>query len=593
MKLDRLSVEGRYLFPCALAAALACVYSLPFCFPKLHPALSQSYVVGYNNRVASVSIALISVLVVALSLRAGGAGPKEFGHEPRVRWPWLAGALLLVTVWNGGLSWLVFAGHSYGVEDFYILPQLEKFFYLHRHLYRDLEFCYGQLLFYPPVWVHWLLTPFHISLRASYYIALMFQHLLGVWMLYFIVNRLPMQRSLRIAAFACITLYSFNPTLGPNYALLRYMLPIFSFVLFSRIERPVAAVAAAVFLQILMFTDSAEQAVGFGFAVTVYCLYRAWRQRIALWISPVAGVAAGSVLYVAFTDPNFLAALLHISRGSNNQVPLPSLEVLTLLIAAVGLVPRLVARHLNQDTPESGLLLGLYALGLGLLSASLGSSDIVHITGNSAVLFLLSLVAVGEWKPWVRGVWGAAVAATYLLMVARCYSEAHRRFYPDVACIDDRVTPLAAELPSALASRLLAFEQQWPCGRPPLDIAALHTAIGDAPFAAPYALPEVVEEELPQIANFVPSHWSGTIALWDAEAQQKKIDELRQVEWALLGSPPWAPSISPNLDERFCVRTHYRAIRPVSRDDLVANEINRNWAPVGRIDSYLLYRRIR
>jgi hypothetical protein len=142
-----------------LAASVAGVFVLPFHFPPTHAVPSQAYVVGYNNRVAWASLALVSALVFLLSLRGGGATPRDFTREPALSWRWLAAGLLLVAAWNGGLSWLVFAAHGYAVEDFYFLPQLEKFYYLHRPLYSQTEFAYGPMLFYPSVWVHWLLRP--------------------------------------------------------------------------------------------------------------------------------------------------------------------------------------------------------------------------------------------------------------------------------------------------------------------------------------------------------------------------------------------------------------------------------------------------
>jgi hypothetical protein len=572
---------------------VGCIYFLPFLYPPSHPVPSQSYVVGYNNKVASLSLALVSAIVFVLSLGRGGADPPALQRELQISWRGLALALTLVSAWNGALSWLVFAAHGYGVEDFYFLPQLEKYYFLHRPLYREVEFAYGPLLFYPPVWVHWLLTPFRVSLRASYYIATLGQHLLGVAMLWFVVKRLTMQRWLRVAGFASFTLFSFTPLLGPNYTLMRYVLPVFIFVLFAQIERPITAAAIAAPAQILIWLDSSELAISFGFAIGVYCCYRAWRRRTFLWLAPLAGAAAGTVLYLAIVDRSVLSSLVYNSRGWANRVPLPSLEVVTLLVATVCAVPTLVARHIRRDSPQSGLLLGLYAMGLALLPASLGSSDIVHIAGNSCVLFLLSLVAAAEWRPPMRFAWAAAVAATYLLMIARAGLEAHFRFYPDIACIENRDTPLASRLPSGMASRLSAFEQRWPCPSQPPDVAALHTAIGDAPFAAPYPLPEIVEEMLPQIPNFVPSYWSGTIVLWDAETEQRKVAELRQVQWALLPGHPEPNPVSANVNARLSFPTHYRALHPISWDGVLADEINRNWTPAADIGSYLLYRRVR
>jgi hypothetical protein len=569
------------------------VFGLPFLFPPSHPVPSQAYVVGYNNHVASAALALVSVVVFLLGLRESRAAVADLRGEPRISWRWLAGALLLVAAWNGTLSWIVFAAHGYAVEDFYVLPQLEKYYFLHRHLYSQIEFAYGPLLFYPPMWVRWLLGPLHVSLRASYYIAVAGQHLAGVAMLWLAVNRLPMQHWLRAAGFASLTLFSFTPLLGANYTLMRYVLPIFVLASFSYIKRPIAAALAAAPAQILIWLDSSELAIGFGVAVAVYCVYRAWRGGRPPWLAPIAGIAAGTAIYLAIIDRNVLASLIYNSRGWANRVPLPSLEIVTLLAATAWLVPRLLARHVRRDSPQSGLLLGLYAMGLALLPASLGLSDIVHIAGNSMVLFLLSLVAAGERKQPMRVGWAIAVAATYLLTIARSGLEAHFRFYPDVACIEGRVTPLASRLPAGPASRLRAFEQRWPCGTQPLDAAALRATIGEAAFAAPYAMPEIVEEALPQLPNFVPSYWPGTINLWDEPAEERKVDELRQVQWALLPGRPEAATVNPNVDARFSFPTHYRAVHPMTWDGVLADEIARNWILTGRVGPYVLYRRVR
>ena len=548
---------------------------------------------GYNNRVAWASLALVSALVFLLSLRGGGAAPRDFTREPALSWRWLAAGLLLVAAWNGGLSWLVFAAHGYAVEDFYFLPQLEKFYYLHRLLYSQTEFAYGPLLFYPPVWVHWLLDPFHLSLRACYYIATATDHLVGVAMLYFVVNRIPMSRGVRMAAFVSVALFSFTPLLGPNYTLLRYILPVFLFLWLARMTRPAPATGAAFFAAMLVWLDSTEMAIAFGFAMSVYCGYRAWRMGTRQWLAPIAAAAAATVVYLAILGAEALSSLLSIAHGWANRVPSLSLEAATLLIATAWLVPRLVARHVRRNSAESGLLLGLYAMGLALLPASLGLADIVHIAGNSMVLLLLSLVAVAEWKPPARSLWIAVVAATYLLLAVRTGLEAHFLFYPDVACVDERATPLAARLPNAVGFRLGAFERRWPCGAEPLDPGTLHAAIGDSRFASPYPMPEIVEEALPQLPNFIPSYWSGTINLWDEATEQRKVDELRRVEWALLQGRPEATPVMPNVDSRFSIPTRYRAVHPMTWDGVLADEMDRNWVFASRVGSYELYRRVR
>jgi hypothetical protein len=198
---------------------------------------------------------------------------------------------------------------------------------------------------------------------------------------------------------------------------------------------------------------------------------------------------------------------------------------------------------------------------------------------------------VAESKARLRIGWTAAVAATYLLLVVRVGGEARPVLAPDVACIDGH--GMESRLPGALGTRVGAFEDRWPCPARPLDAGALRAAIGDAPFAAPYPLPEVVEEQLPWLPNFVPSYWSGTINLWDEATEQRKVTELRQVQWALLAGPPVATAVDPNVKARFSIATHFRAVHSMTWDGVLADEMARNWTPAGRVGSYVVYRRIR
>jgi hypothetical protein len=190
-------------------------------------------------------------------------------------------------------------------------------------------------------------------------------------------------------------------------------------------------------------------------------------------------------------------------------------------------------------------------------------------------------------------VWCGVVAATYLLTVVRTGLEAHFRFYPDLTCVDEHVAPLAARLPSGPASRLRAFEQRWPCRAEPIDVAALRSAIGEESFAVPYAMPEVFEEALPGVPGYVPSYWSGTINLWDEATEQRKVDELRRVGWALLPGRPEATPVVANVNARLSISTHYRERHPMTWDGVLAGEIDRNWVVAGRVGGYELYRRVR
>jgi len=592
----RTAGSPKALLTFCFAATLISICLLPFLAPPSYAVPNQSYVVGYNNKILVIALAVISAVVLVCTLKEAQQPSRAASIElpgMRVRKIWLALVLVAVTLWNGALVSLAYWSHSYGVEDFYILPQTEKYHFFHMKLYQAVEFCYGQLLFYPPIWIHSLLGPFHISVRACYYLSLMTNYLLGTAMLYFVVNWLPMSRGMRTAGFVSISLFHFTPALGTNYTLLRYMLPIASFLAFSKITRPFNAAILGMLLQALVWTDSPELAVGFSAAVAAYSCFRAWRDSAAAWLLPILGLLIGTSVYFGLTNRAVLATLMHAARGANQQIPVISLETATILIATVWIVPRLVADKLMRPDIHTASLLGLYVMGLALLPATLGASDLVHIDGNGAVLFLLSLVAVDTIQRPLAWVWAGAVGASYALLVIRWGVGERTRFYPQLACSVRYGSAPFASLISTLEAQFPGFQRRWPCQVMPLDVAELRTVIGDAEFEAPYSLPEIVEEKLFRTPHFIPSYWSGMIDIWDDDVQRQKVKELRRVDWALLPNLPSAVPVDPDSNPFLGIHVHYRARHPMWIGDLVADEIRQNWALAGKAGNLFVYHRIR
>src|SRR5947209_2839460 len=195
----------------AIVAALASagVFWLPFIFPPVVPVPAQSYVVGYGNRVAVLCLLVLSAGMVLASARRGVLPDlRRPSDDARpVWWGYLLGAEVLVVLFQGWLSWRTYAMHTRQVEDFYFIAQLQKAILLGMKVYRDLDFSYGPILFYSPIWVRTLLGPLHLSIQVSYYVALVLQYAAGLAMLYWVANRLPMRRTLRPDLFMVVSLF--------------------------------------------------------------------------------------------------------------------------------------------------------------------------------------------------------------------------------------------------------------------------------------------------------------------------------------------------------------------------------------------------
>jgi hypothetical protein len=58
-------------------------------------------------------------------------------------------------------------------------------------------------------------------------------------------------------------------------------------------------------------------------------------------------------------------------------------------------------------------------------------------------------------------------------------------------------------------------------------------------------------------------------------------------------APPVPAPVSANLNSRLSIPTHYRALHPITWDGVLAEEIDRNWAPEGNIGNYILDHRDR
>ena len=103
-----------------------------------------------------------------------------------------------------------------------------------RKLYDQIELPYGPLLFYGPVIVQALLSPLHASPKAAYYTTLVLEHVIGLLLVVYVLDRLPIMRKWRIVFLLLCLLHTYPFGLGLNYTFLRFVLPIAFLVLATR-----------------------------------------------------------------------------------------------------------------------------------------------------------------------------------------------------------------------------------------------------------------------------------------------------------------------------------------------------------------------
>jgi len=516
---------GLWIAAVAVVASFA-AFILPFLFPPTYPTAAGAYAAGFNSRVAIFSLAAISLFVAlasaSRSLCAQWAAPGRTRVLPKI-YLWCALAASLVFV--GGLSWLTMHVAARGVEDYYFIPQLRKVAELHRHLYSQVDFNYGPLLFYPVLWIRSLLGPMHLSVASAYYLTLVVEHFIGLGMLYLVINRLPLSFTMRKAAFILMATYGMSPLLGLQYTLMRFMAPFTLLVLIQNMPSPYVSALFALAADMLAFSVSPEMGVVFLGGVTFYALVQA-RLKNKSWLLTPVGAAVGAAIYLSLADRRSLDALMHFSRGGANLVIQPVPYVLIYLAMAVWVAPTFVGRVVAERSPQSALIAGIFGSSLALMPSSLGPAEAQHMTANGMGFFLLCAIAVSSWKriPRENAIFCGAILWLSFPFIHFTWDQV--RYNYQRRYLHERIV-----------------KGQKP-GNPAITFDPYAAELNGAPFMSPYTVPAWMEDAVFEAPNFVPSHYNGTIGLWDSIAEHEKMNELDKVDHLFV---PYPDALTPQL----------------------------------------------
>lgn len=503
-----------------LVCGSALIFVLPMWFPPHVPAFYSSYTVGFSNRVATLatmglSLAVALVLFVGRRVRPIRTGVP--GERMSAAWLWMG--CLLVTGYTVGMGWLMARRGSSTADVDYIMIPLKEVAYDHGRLYRNAEFAYGPLLFDLPRGLQALLAKLGARPVVGYLAADLVSQLLGVAVLFYVVQRLPMRRGWKICAMGLLTLASLRPALGLNYTMLRFGAPYALLLLLAGIRPGWGRVGATVLAEALAQAMSPEMGIALGVGVVVFAGWEAWRgRRAALLLLPGALVGAG--LFTLLVDRQYFYVFAHFASGMLNMVVTPAPNVLVLLFAALVMAPVAVARWCRMRGEQAAVGAAVYAMALVLLSPALGLCDELHTFFNGAGMFLLSLVAASETETALGWMWGVAL---FLLTV---------------------LSPAADSLAVARA--------EWgQVGQPSVQVAALETALDRLPIGgpkrgmvyAPAGVPNEVRDRLMAEGRWAPSYFSGLNNGMDAAADERKVEEMQAAEYVLVpeGMTPPGP----------------------------------------------------
>ncbi len=587
------------LLVCAVAAVL--VFVLPLHIPMDRvETISTSYVVGFNNRVAIAGAAGLSVVVLLLTLwlNRAGAYAVAFRRERRLPPGLIAGVVMASAAVLGVCGWLVAASHLRYLGDAgYIIEQATVRQATGRALYTQMDFAYGPLLLFPEIWLSELL---HCSITAAYYLTLVLESTLGLLLLAYVLNELPIAGNIRRWAFVLLALGAITPHLGLNYTYLRFLSPV-AFFLFATRGRSVWQAAlllcAGEALELLI---SPELGMAMAVGVVWFGLLRAWQQGLRWLVVAVLPLAVLATLLLTLGRP-FLQMAKSLSHGTLNLPAGPYPHILVLVFAVVWLIPVGLGRLVRSGEAESARLLAAYAIGLAFLPAALGRSDPLHVIFNGVTLLLLSLVAVSAASARMRTAWLVAIAVLVLwnqfvnqrFFQMRTAEVVRESVLPRLSPgLQAAVRHLAARKNAALAKVL--NEESEASYR--MDVSALERVVGSGLVATPLEVNPAVEAELQATHHSCPGYYAFWADMMSPAAERRSIADVDACPWMLLPGkmPEGDMHAGRSLAALQGLNLPYRERNalPYIAGDLFRNEMRAHWVAVQPFGPYTLYRQV-
>jgi hypothetical protein len=530
--------------------------------------MSDTWVAGANNQAAAIGVALVSIAVTLVCWYRTRAEQQPEAPSQLSR-GYLYGGILAAILWTAGLGWAVSRAHMYWGDEGYFLNQLRTGLVFHRTIYAQFEFAYGPLLYYWPALCIKALAPLGIGFTAAYLVSLAILQSLGLALLFYVVQALPLRRSLKACAFVLITFGTLNSLLGLNYTIFRFILPLAAVVLLSRQRGIANAALVAAFGEIACLATSPELGIAFAGAALVYTLYRCIRDRWQ-WIVPAIAIIAAAELFAAIAGRAYFFTLGNMARGGYNLLLTPAPHILALLLAVVALAPLAVASAMRK-TSNGALILALYIASLGLVPAALGRCDPIHAFFDGIGVYLLSFRALNAAPTRWRRLWIVIVALVFVYTQAKNFRLYQYRL--------------------SIVLRTNAVQEDWD-----FDEAALRRVIGDARISAPILAPQRVIDDLTRTGQYVPDYFCGWVAVWDHETEQRKIADMRRTPFALVAlTDPVAPDPVRDRQIALAMRMGF-ADHPRNPDyirgALLDAELQTHWVPRGRFGDYMLYQRL-
>ena len=523
------------------------LFRLPFLFPPQQRLWSASYAFGFNNKVAIFALAgLLGSLTLIYCFRRRHEAP-----DTRIVFPLqhelsgsrgLAAAFALLALLYAGLTLLMYfyyihAAPSLMWEARHLLYRTRVMEVYGRHAYTQVAAEYGPILTYAPLYINWVLKPFHASLEEAYFACHLILNLAGLWCAYYVLSRAVMPARDRLIAFTVLAVAGFAPYMGINGVLLRYLFPVASLLLGHRVvvwtlaspERVVRWLASGATSLLLLFGNillSSDAAAAFAIAWLGYAVLMIRRDTRVMVAALVALICAASLCWLVL-PPAYYDTLLRFSQGAVNWPLLPAphlvLYILTLFIIVPALLVASLWRRPASEIPSASMCTAFGLLCVAMSPGALGRCDPPHVLlfgMGASMLLMIRLASLS------RGAFAAYVIAYAGVFIVLMQIINLQVFYG--------VSP--AMLLSTHAATDLVHKLQTATGTAHLDPAKLSALNRYPRLGLPFASfgDPAVERYVASRHQLEPEYYVSIVGLYDEVALKRKLQDVAKAEYLLV-----------------------------------------------------------
>lgn len=387
----------RRLFLAYILGSLVVILYIPYLIP-VPPSGSDSYLFGYNNR-AGIVFLLLAVTVGAIFTKGVGFPFRTAARSQTVGTKTLVISLLAML--PGCIGMYVLAGRlggfgesAYGIDRAWLWSQGKT-------PYVDFEWPFGLSFLFGPLALKRL---FSIDLFAAYYLFWVCCYLLGIFLLFSVVNLIDYPSDSKRTIFLLLYgagFFSFI-CMGVQYTFLRYSCPLFFVLIVHKIFKGTSsrsllvATLASVLFTIVLLLISPETAIAHAFACACIFLFgasiRDWK-----WFATFLLMLAGLGVTFGVASKFHILDTVKSSGGGSESFPITFAPHILLFFAALFLcacyiIQRFAEHRLDDNT------LGLIAYSIPMTAAALARCDPGHVLCNEYGVFLASMFYVSNHK---------------------------------------------------------------------------------------------------------------------------------------------------------------------------------------------------